>query len=293
MRLFEKTAGHPLHSLLEEKMQKANFAKTQKEIFQKLPQDFDAEHSALFSTPGEDYLEWIDILEAVTSAKNRFVMLELGAGYGRWCINAMNALKLLNPIPFHFVAVEAEVSHFRFLKEYFIAHGLHLKEHRLIEAAIDVDKGCALFHMGDPNEWYGQCIDSQNITIPQKIFYSLQSLFPNSHNKEEKKRHKRIVKTITLNSILRRYGRVDLIDMDIQGHELPVLKASIDLLNHKVKRLHIGTHSKEIDEGLKRLFLTNGWKNVHFYSAFTVCMTPYGRVDFNDGIQSWINPNIE
>jgi hypothetical protein len=81
--------------------------------------------------------------------------------------------------------------------------------------------------------------------------------------------------------------------MDIQGHELPVLKASIDLLNHKVKRLHIGTHSKEIDEGLKRLFLTNGWKNVHFYSAFTVCMTPYGRVDFNDGIQSWINPNIE
>src|SRR5271154_222622 len=100
MNAFEKTADHPLVSLLEEKMGKTNFSKAQKKIFQKLPKDFDTESPFLLSTPGEDYLEWIDIVEAVSSAKDRFVMFELGAGYGRWSINAMNALKFLNPLPY-------------------------------------------------------------------------------------------------------------------------------------------------------------------------------------------------
>lgn len=287
MKVFEKSASHPLVSLLEERMEKANYSNTQKEIFKKLPKEFDAENSVLFTTPGEDYIEWIDIVEAASAAKDRFVMFELGAGYGRWCINAMNALKFLNPLPFHFVAVEAEKSHFHFLKEYFVAHGLNLQEHKLIEAAVDAVQGLAVFHMGDPNEWYGQYIDGKKPNFLNRILYSLQSRFLKTQRRKE------IVKTITLNSILENYERVDLIDMDIQSSELPVLRASIDSLNKKVKRLHIGTHSKEIDKGLNDLFLEHGWKNVNLYPSFSTCATPYGVVTFNDGIQSWINPKIE
>ncbi len=39
-------------------------------------------------------------MEAVSQAQGTFIMFELGAGYGRWCINAMHALHFLNPIPY-------------------------------------------------------------------------------------------------------------------------------------------------------------------------------------------------
>lgn len=293
MNKFEKTANHPIVSLLEERMEQANFSKTQEEILKKLPEDFNAESSPVMHTPGEDYLEWVSIVEAVTCAKDRFVMLELGAGYGRWCINAMFALKFLNPIPFHFVAVEAETSHFRFLKDYFSAHGLSLQEHRLIEAAVDIRNGHASFYMGDPNQWYGQRIHSRKNTLLHRIYHSIKNAYLRSRAKIKTNKRMELVKTITLNSILVDYDRVDLIDMDIQGSELEVLSASIDLLNQKVKRVHIGTHSKEIDDGLKKLFLEQGWKNIHLYPLFGTCATPYGMNTFNDGIQSWVNPRIE
>lgn len=289
MKLFEKATDHPLVALLEEKMKQAHFSEMKKEIFQKLPKNFDPESPVLYSTPGEDYLEWIDIIEAAKSAQGRFVMFELGAGFGRWCMNAMHALNFLNPLPFHFVAVEAEKSHFNFLKLYFEAHGLKLEDHRLIEAAVDVEFGQALFNMGEPNGWYGQYLDDKK----PSLFHRLAFFLRNSSKKEEQtERRKDIVKTITLNSLLEEYDRVDLIDMDIQSAELKVLQASIELLNKKVKRVHIGTHSKEIDEGLKNLFLENKWTNVHLFPSFTTCPTPYGVVEFNDGIQSWVNPKI-
>jgi len=31
----------------------------------------------------EEYFEWVDLLEAVVEARDRFTMIELGAGYGR------------------------------------------------------------------------------------------------------------------------------------------------------------------------------------------------------------------
>jgi FkbM family methyltransferase len=288
--VFEKTNSHPIVSLIEEKIASPNYVQAEKEILLRLPKNFDFNSIAIFYTPGEDYLEWVDVVEAVSSAKGRFVMFELGAGYGRWCVNAMKALKVLNPIPSHFVAVEAEASHFGFLKSYFSAHGLNLREHRLIKAAIDICKGSTLFHMGDPNGWYGQCIDQEKLTWLKKLIFRILKLKFWSRSKNP--RHREVVKSITLNSLLELYDQVDLIDMDIQGQELPVLQDSIDLLNLKVKRLHIGTHSHEIDQGLERLFTQHGWRNIHLYPAFAETETAYGLVHFNDGVQSWVNPRI-
>jgi len=291
MSLLEKASHHPLLSLLEERMQETNFPNTWKEIFQKLPAYFNPGSPPSNLILNEEYFEWIDLAEAAASAKNNFLMFELGAGYGRWCINAMIALKFLNPIPFHFIAVEAERSHFQFLKDYFSAHGLNLEEHRLIEAAVDTLEGHALFHMGDPNVWYGQCLDSRKLS--HRILNSLKNAYFNLRTVKKMDRRKEVVRTITLNSILADYERIDLIDLDIQGAELEVLKASVDLLNQKVKRVHVGTHSKEIDRGLEELFRNQGWKNLHLYPLFSTCETPYGRVSFGDGVQSWINPRVK
>ena len=37
---------------------------------------------------GLEYFEWLDLLHAVQDARDRFVMVELGAGYGRWAVRA-------------------------------------------------------------------------------------------------------------------------------------------------------------------------------------------------------------
>ena len=44
-------------------------------------------------TPSEDYFEWIDLLEAVAAAEDRFTMLDLGAGFGRWGIRGALAAR--------------------------------------------------------------------------------------------------------------------------------------------------------------------------------------------------------
>src|SRR5262245_19881474 len=38
--------------------------------------------------PNEDYFEWVTLIEAVVEARERFTMIELGAGWGRWLANA-------------------------------------------------------------------------------------------------------------------------------------------------------------------------------------------------------------
>src|ERR1700674_238080 len=48
----------------------------------------------------EEYFEWIDLLQAVNGAEERFTMLELGAGWGRWIANAAAALRQRSNVPY-------------------------------------------------------------------------------------------------------------------------------------------------------------------------------------------------
>jgi hypothetical protein len=50
-------------------------------------------------TLDESYVEWVDLLEVVVSARNLFTMIELGAGYGRWLVNAAAALRCIGGPP--------------------------------------------------------------------------------------------------------------------------------------------------------------------------------------------------
>lgn len=290
MLLFEQKAEHSSVQELFREMESKDFQEYKEKIYKKLPPNLQIEGSVLFSMPGEDYLEWIDIVESVKNAKDKFVMFELGAGYGRWCINALYALNHFNPIPYHFVAVEAEDTHYHFLQQFFTAHALPKNSYELIRAAIDTKKGSCFFDMGDPNGWYGQSINKNHWSLRQKLLFKWQSFFTKSNPSLHKYTKK--VPTITLNSLLKKFERIDLIDMDVQGVEFDIINASIDLLSKKVKRLHIGTHSEEIDQNLLSLLSKEGWENIHSYPVFTKKMTPYGLIEFNDGIQSWINPKL-
>lgn len=220
----------------------------------------------------DQYFEWIDVLESVTSADARFCMAELGAGYGRWLVRAAVALRQLRPdVSFHAIAVEAEPTHFAWLNVHFRDNGLDPEEHRLVEAAVDARDGEAFFTVGEASEWYGQAV------VPRGTEgYSLAR-----------------VRTVSLATLLDGIECVDLMDLDVQGAELRVLDSGIEEVNRKVKRVHIGTHSQEIEVGLRELFGRHGWTKRYDFRMGCTEMTPFGEVDFADGVQTWINPAYE
>lgn len=226
----------------------------------------------------DEYLEYVDVLEAAYAAEGRFTMVEVGAGYGRWMVNAWAALKALGKGDSKalFVGVEAEPTHYRWMREHLSSNGLDPDQHKLIQAAVGGTSGRVRFATGQAAEWYGQVI------------------LHTAEQANQVGQGRSVIETdcIPLSAVLDDLPPVDLLDMDIQGEELGACLGSRDALQAKVRRAHIGTHSTEIELGLRRLFRDLGWKCLHDYGHNTVARTPYGTFRSGDGIQTWINPAL-
>jgi hypothetical protein len=100
------------------------------------------------------------------------------------------------------------------------------------------------------------------------------------------------VPSVSLRGLLSDLDRVDLIDTDIEGQELPAIRAPIADLDAKVKRPYIGTHGKEIESELKQLLSGHGWRCLADYSLLSTSETPWGTVRFENGVQSWVNSRL-
>ena len=228
--------------------------------------------SADYPGLNDEYFEWISVLEAATAATQRFVMIELGAGYGRWLVRAALAVKRHHgDLPIKLIGVEAEPTHFQWLKQHLRDNGIDPAEHKLIEAAVDEKEGEVAFYVGKSDTWYGQAIVDHTNTAPETI---------------------QKVRTVRLDSILSSLDSVDLIDLDIQGVEFVVLRSAIPALNEKVKRVYIRTHRHDIERQLRTLFRRNGWYKLDDYVCEATQSTPWGDIEFGDGVQTWINPRL-
>jgi FkbM family methyltransferase len=213
------------------------------------------------------YLELIAVLEAVMAAEEHFTMLELGAGYGYWTAIAAAALKQTKNLPYTFVPVEADPRHFQWMTEHFRDNGIDAQSVHAMQAAVTATDGKVGFHVGGKTTGM-DCLDQA---------------IGGSH----------MVDAVSLASLLRPLGTVDLIHVDVQGAELDVLRAGEWELDEKVKRVCVGTHSRQIEEGLRSLFRSLGWKPMRDIPCFSSTETEWGVMSFNDGVQSWLNPSWE
>jgi hypothetical protein len=80
----------------------------------------------------------------------------------------------------------------------------------------------------------------------------------------------KLVSAITLRELLRPFERIDYLEADIQQSEIVVFPPFIDLLRKKVRRIHIGTHGKDVHWTLHDLFAENGWEIVFSSSQMRV-----------------------
>jgi FkbM family methyltransferase len=237
----------------------------------------------------EEYLEWVDVLEALLSAVGVFTMIELGAGWGRWLMNAAAAARQRDRLPIHLVGVEAEPTHFRWMQQHLRDNSVNAASLTLIEAAVAAEAGRVRFHVGEPSAWYGQAIDLSPPN-PDPRPSLLKQLFDRRPLRDE--RAIVDVRAITLPSIVQDLHRVDLIDIDVQGVEAEVLESAEDALT-KVKRMHVGTHSAENERRLRALFGRLSWENLNDYACGSEAETPWGHIRFQDGVQTWVNPAFE
>ena len=249
-------------------------------------------------TASEDFFEWLDVLETVCEARGRYTMVELGAGWGRWLVNAAAALRQLDAArPLLLVGVEAEPTHFEWLRQHLLDNGIDPAEHVLIKAAVAARDGRVRFQHGDPAGWYGQAMDRDDPAA--KLAGPISRLIRWSRNTVANRlavgrdaRKVGRVRAVSLETILRPLELVDLIDADIQGAEADVFEAAVDQLALKVRRVHIGTHGGEFEERLRAHFGQLGWERRFDYPSGSDVKTPWGSVRFEDGVQSWVNPAL-
>jgi FkbM family methyltransferase len=249
----------------------------------------------------EEYLEWIDLLESVVAARDSYTMIDLGAGFGRWSVRAAFALKQYNDkIPYRLIAAEAEPEVFKWMRMHFADNGIDASKHCLLHAAAS-DKGeDVLFYIGgprggpwdrNPDDWYGQFMAKDYDVNGEWEDDGEYSGFKVRLHKSGWRSIK--IPSVTLKGLMTGLNRVDLVDMDIEGQELPVIKSTIEEMDAKVKRVHIGTHGKEIEAELRQILSAHGWRCLRDYSLFTTGETPWGTVAFENGVQSWVNPRLE
>jgi FkbM family methyltransferase len=211
-------------------------------------------------------------------------------------VRAAAVLRQLRNLPFHLLAVEAEPKHYRWLQQHFSDNHIDAGCSTLLRGVVAAQRGAALFYVGSPageaNEaasWYGQAIAGSWETVDD----SHTDLYEDEKVFQLRSGWKSIrVPSFTLEEILPDAGRIDLIDLDVQGEELNVIAASIEALDRRAARLHIGTHSTDIEKGLKELLGAHGWSCIADYAGGQINATPWGAIDFVDGVQTWVNPRL-
>lgn len=221
--------------------------------------------------------EWVGSLRSVLEARDRFVAIELGAGWAPWLVSMAIAAQKRGIKDLALVGVEGAADHHAWMRTHFADNGLDPDQHLLLHAVVGADDGVAYFpKLHDPTLDYGaNAVFSDDEREAAVVRGALEK-----------------VDCVGLAGLLRRTGRVDLLHMDIQGHEQTVLEASMAEMNGYVRRAVIGTHSRTIDAALLDLFTTHGWQ-LEYEKPTVVVQTPEGKLHFPvDGEQVWRNDRV-
>ena len=226
-------------------------------------------------TVDEEYFEWVALLTAVANARDRVCVAELGAGWGRWITSAA-VLCRQKGIACSLIGVEAEPSRFDLMKTVLRDNYIDPDDHDLLWAAVAASDGEVLLAGNQQRrEIYShQIIQSDEEfewrNIPGNVI--------------------RPVPAYSFQTVCAPHPFIDLVDIDVQGAEYDVLAGSFDAVSWKIGIVHIGTHSRELERSLTRLFRDLGWLNAFTYPSHSTVETGFGTVTFVDGVQTWVNP---
>lgn len=267
----------------------------------------------------EEVFEWMDIIESIEAARafghQNYRFAEFGAGYGRWGIRAYRLAGAAGLLDRHLILIEAEPTHLKWLRTHLEDNRVPDSDATILPIAITTEIGEALFYVAmpegtpgnSPAAWYGQALthDYERPTVPIPVARGWRGRMRRSVPRDatvSRDSEKTIelksgwkatrVDTRRIRDCIPRGLVIDLADFDVQGAELDTISESIDICDNQVKMLHIGTHSSEIEAGLREILRSHDWIPVRDYGLAGTRQTELGLIDFVDGVQTWINPRL-
>ena len=222
--------------------------------------------------PLHDVEEWTGTLRSVLEARDQFVVVELGAGWGPWLVGSARAATRVGIKDIQLVGVEGSSGHVDFMRMHFLDNGIDPSAHRLIHGVVGVVDGVACFpKLHEPNNNYG----------------SEATYAANNATTEMEE-----VRSFSLQTLLADLPIVDLLHCDIQGMEADVFQAARDVVHQRVRRIVVGTHSRKIEAELMAIMTGLGWV-LEDETACKLVQLPDRRMQISvDGTQVWSNPQL-
>jgi hypothetical protein len=257
---------------------------------------------------GEGWFEAVNWVEAAREARDRFVMVTLGACYGAQAVGSYQALQALNPMPCRLVAVEPEPENYQWTRKHMSDNGIDPDAHWLLPMAISASNEPVLFPVGSPgtgaqncfstNESAARDIYAREIIATGRVEQALRNLLINNTTGLTKDlvpgqnfmAEIKLMSAVTLREVLGPFDFVDYVESDIQQSEIVVFPPYLDLLKRKVRRVHIGTHGIDVHQALHRLFEQDGWEIVFSFVPNAKHQSTLGSFETNDGVLTVRNP---
>ena len=257
---------------------------------------------------GEGWFEAVNWVEAAREARDRFVMVTLGACYGAQAVGSYRALQALNPMPCRLVAVEPEPENYQWTRKHMSDNGIDPDAQWLLPMAISAGNEPVLFPVGSPgtgaqncfstNEGAARDIYAREIIATGRVEQALRNLLINNTTGLTKDlvpgqnfmAEIKLMSAVTLRDVLGPFDFVDYVESDIQQSEIVVFPPYLDLLKRKVRRVHIGTHGIDVHQALHRLFEQDGWEIVFSFVPNAKHQSTLGSFETNDGVLTVRNP---
>jgi predicted O-methyltransferase YrrM len=258
----------------------------------------------------EGWFEAVDWVMAAREARDRYVMITLGANYGAQAVGACKTLQLINPMPYKLVAVEPVPDNLMWIRQHMHNNGIDPDQQWIVPLAISNTTEPLYFPVGAPGIGSNNCFS----TNEQAARKNYADAFIESGRTEEALRNLlmhnttgitkelipgqnatgeiKLVSSITLNELLGPFDLVDYLEADIQQSEILVFPAFAKLLKRKVRRIHIGTHGKDVHRELHNLFANDGWEMVFSFEPNATHESALGSFETNDGVLTVRNPNL-
>jgi FkbM family methyltransferase len=260
------------------------------------------------ATDGEGWFEVADWLISAHEARQQYVAVSLGASFGYQLVGAWKALQAVNPLPARLVAVEPVPQNCAWIRRHMATNGINPDDHWIIQAALGHDNEPVLFPVGAPGtglqnshvvnatesrQSYAEALRRQGQC--ERVLESI--LLYNSTGIMRELGHGysaelKLVSAVTLRDVLAPLDRIDLLEVDIQQSEIEVIPPCMEIVNRKVRRIHVGTHGREAHDLLRALFSRAKWEIVFDYAPNSRHVTGRGSMDLGDGILTARNPAV-
>jgi len=210
------------------------------------------------------------LLDSVNQAKDRYVIVQIGARHGAYLIKSSHLLVKLKPsLDSILIGVEASPSGYSNLLSSMERNGLNVPSNIFRNVAIS------------------------DTIASIKFFEDGVSSHIVNHTPEDANERIVDVESTTIEEILKDVNHVDFLEMDIQGAEYQAIPCATAVLSEKVRMICIRTHGNRANEdALYNLIGNLGWQPVLFCYHLTPVVINGEETPLIDGILCWVNTNL-